>query len=399
MSEQTQIQQQEPDQPTQSYISRVRLKGYKSIIDTEVTFKPGLNIIIGANGSGKTNFVEYLKFLFFERKSITSLKYSVEVDFFYRSKLFNYTREGITMRQPETNRIIPLIKEKLIGSKLTILQSNNYSGHSEAESRLEWIAMTPTKIGFSISKEFLNFQNIEKYSIIEIRDPKDQSIGESIEYGQPYYISSSKPNLTIGLEMLLEAVFKVYVKEKPGELIDKYLLPSDFIRSLRNFTSIKNARISSNYNLEITDDILSIENLKFEFLVNDQWFTWNNLSDGTKRLFYIITEVTFANNVILLEEPELGIHPHQLIRLMDFIKEQSEAKQIIITTHSPEVLNTLKMDELDRIIIARYDKEKGTQMSHLSEDDIKHARSYMKDELFLSDYWVMSGFETEEESV
>ena len=84
---------------------------------------------------------------------------------------------------------------------------------------------------------------------------------------------------------------------------------------------------------------------------------------------------------------------------MDFIKEQSETKQIIITTHSPEVLNTLKMDELDRIIIARYDKEKGTQMSHLSEDDIKHARSYMKDELFLSDYWVMSGFETEEESV
>ena len=38
-----------------TYISHVHLKGYKSIIDTEVELHPGLNIIIGPNGSGKTN--------------------------------------------------------------------------------------------------------------------------------------------------------------------------------------------------------------------------------------------------------------------------------------------------------------------------------------------------------
>jgi predicted ATP-dependent endonuclease of OLD family len=85
---------------------------------------------------------------------------------------------------------------------------------------------------------------------------------------------------------------------------------------------------------------------------------------------------------------------------MDFIQEQSESKQIILTTHSPQVLNILDPDDLDRIIISRYDKEKGTQLYHLTEEEIRHARSYMEAEgLFLSDFWVYSGFEREEEQV
>ena len=44
----------------QAYISHVHLKGYKSIRDMEIDFKPGLNIIIGPNGSGKTNFLDCL---------------------------------------------------------------------------------------------------------------------------------------------------------------------------------------------------------------------------------------------------------------------------------------------------------------------------------------------------
>ena len=43
-----------------AYISRVHLKGYKSIRDLEIDFKAGLNIIIGPNGSGKTNFLEFI---------------------------------------------------------------------------------------------------------------------------------------------------------------------------------------------------------------------------------------------------------------------------------------------------------------------------------------------------
>jgi predicted ATP-dependent endonuclease of OLD family len=48
------------EQEESAYITSVHLKGYKSIRDVSVTLNKGLNILIGANGSGKTNFLEFL---------------------------------------------------------------------------------------------------------------------------------------------------------------------------------------------------------------------------------------------------------------------------------------------------------------------------------------------------
>ncbi|RYY17244.1 MAG: hypothetical protein EOO04_25705 [Chitinophagaceae bacterium] len=43
------------------YLQRAHIKDFRSIRDAAVEFKPGLNIIIGANGSGKTNFLQSIK--------------------------------------------------------------------------------------------------------------------------------------------------------------------------------------------------------------------------------------------------------------------------------------------------------------------------------------------------
>ena len=42
------------------YLKEVHLSGYKSIKDVEIDFQPGLNIIIGKNAAGKTNFLKFL---------------------------------------------------------------------------------------------------------------------------------------------------------------------------------------------------------------------------------------------------------------------------------------------------------------------------------------------------
>ncbi|MEM1123074.1 MAG: AAA family ATPase [Bacteroidota bacterium] len=57
-----------------TYINRVKFKGYyKSILDLDVKLYPGLNVIIGVNGSGKSNFIKLLKhYLTFESRTIES---------------------------------------------------------------------------------------------------------------------------------------------------------------------------------------------------------------------------------------------------------------------------------------------------------------------------------------
>ena len=95
--------------------------------------------------------------------------------------------------------------------------------------------------------------------------------------------------------------------------------------------------------------------------------------------------------MILLEEPELGIHPHQLFKILQFLKDQSLEKQIIISTHSPSALDILSDTELDRITIARF--EKGTKFNKLTKAQIDKARKYIKDVGDFSSYWLHSDLE------
>ena len=108
----------------------------------------------------------------------------------------------------------------------------------------------------------------------------------------------------------------------------------------------------------------------------------------------MITEITNQESgFVLLEEPELGIHPHQFNLIMEFLKEESENKQILISTHSPQALNHLKEDELSHILISSYQSAKGTQIKHLSSAKIKKAKKYMNEVGFFSDYWMLSDLE------
>jgi hypothetical protein len=175
---------------------------------------------------------------------------------------------------------------------------------------------------------------------------------------------------------------------------DELIIPENIILNLNKYSPIKSLRFNTNINIYEDDNQLLIENLKIEFLVNESWLSWTQLSDGTKRLFYLITEITTKETgLILIEEPELGIHPHQFSLLMDFIKQESETKQILILTHSPKALDHLNNDELENILIASYKKSEGTQVRNLTEEEKKKALAYMQEVGFLSDFWLYSDLE------
>jgi predicted ATPase len=173
------------------------------------------------------------------------------------------------------------------------------------------------------------------------------------------------------------------------------MLKKSLIENLKQYSPIQNLRLSPSLSKEITTNKIEIKYIILEFYVNNQWLDWSQLSDGTRRIFNIISTINGSDrHLTFLEEPENGVHPDQLYLLMDFIKEQSKEKQIIITTHSPEVLNILGKEELDNIIVTRFDDEKGTQMHHLSAEKIKKGIAYMSEEgLALKDFWVNSNLE------
>ena len=386
----------ETPSPQQAYISKVHLKGYKSIRDLEIDFKTGLNIIIGPNGSGKTNFLEGLIDLAlipkFNDKSFISVEF-----YFGNDNIILWSIEII-----KVNHIDFSFVEKLSIGKSTVSKNGkllrNFDDVFESYNFLkEYLKQDFYKIFLPVKIDFGIIQNV---SFLDSSSNFKINFNNKTVDGR-YWQSPFEKNIFNDFDFSKNKFEKFNDKQFIKELSIKPIL----IEKLKKFTPIKDLKIKQPFLFTKLDSIkeVGVDNLFFDFKINNSWHPWKELSDGTKRLFNIVTQILSRECLILIEEPELGIHPDQLYKLMDFLKEQSKEKQIIITTHSPDVLNILGADELDRIIVTKHDNEKGTIMRKLKAPQIEKARRYMESAgLFLSDYWVHSdleaaAYETEEE--
>lgn len=82
--------------------------------------------------------------------------------------------------------------------------------------------------------------------------------------------------------------------------------------------------------------------------VRPKWFEAAQESDGTLRMAGIITALLQEPPLTLIgvEEPELTIHPGAIPLLYDYLKEASTKSQVLLTTHSPELLSLLDADDV-----------------------------------------------------
>lgn len=87
----------------------------------------------------------------------------------------------------------------------------------------------------------------------------------------------------------------------------------------------------------------------------ERWFTAAQESDGTLRMAGIITALLQEPPLTLIgvEEPELTVHPGALPILYDFLVQASHRSQVLITTHSPDLLGLLKADGVR--VVERHD--------------------------------------------
>lgn len=91
-------------------------------------------------------------------------------------------------------------------------------------------------------------------------------------------------------------------------------------------------------------------------------FLANQMSDGTLRAFAILLALyqTDPPDVLVVEEPEVAIHLGALRTLVEVLREHAGEVQIVMTTHSADIIDALDMDEL-RVVWS----EDG--ISHVSE--------------------------------
>ncbi|WP_210513647.1 AAA family ATPase [Hymenobacter terricola] len=407
------------------FIKRVFVRDYAPLRKATVSFKRGLNIIIGKNGTGKTRFLTLLSDLADLQESkehywgagcsvafggIFAEKDEVEVEF---------------EEQDDTGLSNKPLAWDLVFIRVTARMTDSYSEHIREGRVVEgFLAHYPPVLvrhGIPVSEMPIIDESaellIEKRNVtVQLRlgakrvsDFNSQFIRAVLHT----IVATIRNGFTVLRSVPVPPMTAEEVRHQLIRLMKTY---SDRLTQfLPLYTPVQAVRCSEYfqvYHQELQDQY-TIKGLVLEYQVNSEWLSFGMLSDGTKRLVYTVAELLAPQSVglnkttneigvydrrkiIFLEEPELGIHPKQLTKLLNLIREISKENQVIMTTHSPQVLDMLSEKELDRITICELDPKKGTQFHKLTQKKQKQAREYMKEVGFLSDYWRYSFLEETE---
>ncbi len=110
--------------------------------------------------------------------------------------------------------------------------------------------------------------------------------------------------------------------------------------------------------------------------------------DGTLRLIEILYAMLSiqSRSILLLEEPETGIHPGALIRLLSVLDAYAEDRQFLISSHSPVIFGQVKPEEL-RIV---YRQDGQTHVRALVVSEMDRAAAFLSQEGTLDEF-LLSG--------
>ena len=108
--------------------------------------------------------------------------------------------------------------------------------------------------------------------------------------------------------------------------------------------------------------------LEWEEHGSDTFFDTSALSDGTLRFICLATLLLQPNlpSVVLIDEPELGLHPAAIHVLAGMLQSASTRTQLLVATQSVTLVNQFELDEV--WVVDR--KEGESHFNHLKEADM-----------------------------
>jgi len=344
-------------------ITRVSVKNYKSLADLDVELGP-LTVLVGQNGAGKSNFVDVLRFV---TESLVSGLERAIIDRGGISAIRRYTSKG---RPPHINVSLSFDFDGEQGEfafELAGIGEGEYEVRREScalgnrgyEVRDRLVTSLSTKLVYAISEP-----TIFVLSGISERHVALLELGE----GPPLPITSEekRPEWKVreflynaGHYTILPNLLRTPQKPLPavGGLAADAINLSNVLRKMKRETPEQFAELRSSLNNVVPDiadiDIKPVGGYLVVTLThkqNGQTSTINlaQESDGTLRLLGLLTALyqTPIPPLITIEEPELTVHPGALLALYEVIKEASTRSQIVITTHSPDLISACDPSEL-----------------------------------------------------
>ncbi len=408
-------------------IKKISVKNFKSFGELEVELGM-FNVLIGTNASGKSNFVQILEFLrdiaYSGLNNAVSMQGGVE----YLRNINIGSSENLSLKVVSDHEFGLLggrTDEGLIGIKIyeTIYEfvlrfKGKQKGglgfeirRDKLTQKFEFVRLKGNIEEEKLGPGEMNISCVNRRVNIDLHKPEGISIDEDDIF--PLFLREKKLQTnTLLLENrfffipLLSEVFSnisIYdfdpkLPKKATPITGKAELEEDGSNLSIVLKSIIENKNKKRKLFNLVKDIMPfIDDLDIERFADKsllfklreiysekQYLPASLISDGTINITALIIVLYFEEKPLtIIEEPERNIHPYLIAKIVDMMKDASRKKQIIVTTHNPEIV---KHTDLENLLLMSRDEKGFSMISRPAHKE--EVRTFLKNEIGIEELYV-----------
>ena len=351
-------------------LQHIKLKGFRSIRELDLELLP-LNILIGSNGAGKSNFISFFKFMNKLLEKDLQLHVRTQLNgadrtLFFGRKTTDKIRLDLHFSPNEYRaELVPTTDDTLVFAK-------------------EFALFDADKYGYKGGKQM---HSLAKAGALESALPKAgkatvaANVARYLQDWRVYHFHDTSDTAKV------KAAYSMHANDRlmaQGDNLAAFLYG---IRDTDAFTRIVRTvqRVAPYFqNFIFQPEANDLIRLRWKHKGSDDYFDATMLSDGTLRFICLATLLLQPNlpTIILLDEPELGLHPFAMQLLAALMRSASEKTQIIASTQSVTLANQFGWQ--DMVVVDQVDN--ASVFRRLQEAEVAEwLKSYK-----LGDVWEMN---------
>jgi len=376
-------------------LSKIEVKNFKTFKDISVEFNNS-NLLIGSCAAGKSNFVEIFDFLkdlsqdfdkayrkhggpYLKNLNLNSNENPTYLKVSFDDKEFGGSSLGLSGLQKELKEDEGItlgfkdffyelcvnfneLEYEILSEKLEY----NFDVYKFNEVDFEIISQNTLYIN-NIDGEFTTrLEKEEEYFTINnlIPDAMLDVATNNFKLRKIPLINSPLSSFPVSLEFLFKDIECYNFNPQFSKRVSEINGDNNLLKYGENLASILNKIFKDEDNkrkfMNLVNDLLPyIEDIGIDQL-NDNKMMYSItevsnmieipsffISDGTSNVISLIVSLYFDDSrYLFIEEPERNIHPSLLSKVVDMIGEASKNKQIFVTTHSPEILKYMNLNDV-----------------------------------------------------
>ena len=333
---------------TASRIEAVRIRGFRSLADVELSDLHNANVLIGANGSGKSNFIRFFEMMSWMLRS-------------RRLEEFVALQGGADDQLHKGNRVTPRME-----AELTVHTDAGRNDYRFALAHAHPDRFVFTEEAFRFSASHLPTAARWQYA------PSGQSEAAIVDLAQaqtpPPGVNPRTARVVVHL-LRDCAVYQFHDTSDASHFKKRWdaddnntlrthggnlaaVLHRLEQEDVRRFELISRhvRRVLPVFDRFQIEDSFGKVSLRWKAAGTDKSFGAHLTSDGSLRFFALVTLLNLPPemlpSVLLLDEPELGLHPAAIALVGGMIKALAVDRQIIVATQSPLLVDAFDLEDV-----------------------------------------------------